>query len=307
LATDAYFEQIEQKATLLLSEKKYLEAYELCKQVISKYPEERVFHKLKGKIEKEVAEENIKIVDEKIRDLKPLIKEEKYGEALKELKDLLKIAPDYSNLKKTYQNLQEKYKSKIEELQSKFNKEKIKRFDELLNDNPALLIDELYQLEKENSTNMSLRNLIKTYRDKVIKGKIEKRMDLIYSNKFEAIYSFINELQNIDKDNPQIAKLIMQVKSREHNRQLSEKSEYIYGGEKQLETLMKLKKYDKVIKAAEEIIKIDPNNIGIQRMLQKAQRKYFNQTRNKTIDSIYQNLESLKEAYKKNKSLFIRL
>ena len=53
----AYFDQIEQKINFLLTEKKYREAFNLCKETLVQYPEETRFQKIKNKIEEAVSEE----------------------------------------------------------------------------------------------------------------------------------------------------------------------------------------------------------------------------------------------------------
>ncbi|MBD3360495.1 hypothetical protein GF366_01700, partial [Candidatus Peregrinibacteria bacterium] len=291
----AYFSQVEQNINHLLSEGKYREAHNLCLKYLAKYPEEKRFEKLKEKIEKRVTEQNEKVIKQKLEEIKPLYKEEKYKEILKNLEPLLRIAPQNEKLKKEIIKAQEKYKEKTKELQKKFEEEKNEKFTKLLNEDEERLIDELFLLERDNPGNIEVQKITNKFRDKLIQKKIKRKTDLIYSDKYDAIYNFIDQLKKIDDKNKRIIELVKLVKSREHGNQLTEKSEFIYDAENHLITLMKLKKYDKAIKVAEEILDLDPSNKKAKKILKKAKKKYYKQTRKFAIDTIYKKIDKLKE------------
>lgn len=307
MANFAYYEQLEQKISALLSDKKFKEAFSLCKDSILKYPSEARFVKLKSKIEKAVEEENEEIIKNKLEAMKPLWKEEKYLEILKQLKDLLLASPNNSKLKSLYLDAEKYYKKQFEKLNEKFNKEQHKRLDEVLEKNPGQLTEELYILEKENPGNQNVKNLVLEYEDKFIEKKIKDKKDLLNSNKFDAIENFIDELRKIDKYNKRIPELEKRINANKFEGEITETKEFVYSGEKHLDTLMKLKKFDKAIKAAEEILRVDPKNIAAQEVLNSAQEKYKIQLRDLAVDSIEKDFQNLKAEYQKDKTKFIKI
>lgn len=301
---DAFFRQAEQNIVQLMHDKKYKEAYSLVKQFLERFPHEKTFIKLKKQIEEAVEEENESLINEKLESLKPLFKEEKYEEILKILKELLTLSPNSSKLQKLYQETQIKYQNQVTVSQEKFEKKQRARLDELLQTNETLLIEEIFLLETQNSDVPRIRKLAQEYRDKVIEKKIKEKKELIYSDKYDAISNFIEQLKKIDPNSPRITELENIVGGKKLVNQSEQKSEYIYAGQTHLDTLMKLKKYDKVIKVSEEILKTDPENITAKKMLEEATRLFFAQTKEESIDSINKNLPALKQEYEKDKTKF---
>lgn len=305
--SDAYFQQAEQKVRRLLQEKKYKEAHVLCKNYLQEYPFEKIFLKLKDEIEEGVAENNQHFIMEKIDQLKPLIKEEKYPEVLEELKKLLQIDPNNKKAVKLYRQIQSDYQKQIQKIQEDFNRSQETRLEELLNKNPQALLQELFILENNNPGNPSVFALTAKFRDRLIAQKIKEKEDLIYSEKYDAINHFVEELNQIDKKNPRIAEIVKISQSRQHFSQLHEKEEFIYRGEKHIDTLMKLKKYDKAIKAANEILAVDKQNKRIGKLLEKARQKLFGQSREESIDAIEKSLPQLKSDFEKEPDKFTSL
>lgn len=307
MSDSAYFEQIEQKINHLLSEKKYAAAYSLCKEFLLKYPDEKFFFKLKKRVEDEIRDENQSIIKEKLNELQPLWDEGKYEEILKILRELSLLNPENGKIKSWYRKASSAYQEKLSQLTSQFTKKQSEKLNQLLEKDPDRLLDELFYIERNNAKNIEILRMTNFFRDKLITKKISTKQDFLKSEKYDSINNFIEDLKRIDPNNNQIKKLQDEVLKRKSKSQSSEKISYIYKSEKQLETLMKLKKYDKALKAAQEILSIDPNNAKVQKILQKAERKFFKQSREATIDLIMANRDQLKEQYKKDKTKFIKI
>lgn len=307
MSGSAYFEQVEQKINHLLAEKKFAAAYSLCKEFLLKYPDERFFLKLKKRVEEEIRDENQRIIKEKLNELQPLWNAEKYDEILKTLRELSHLDPENGKIKSLYKKAAVAYEEKLSKLTSQFTKQQSEKLNQLLEKNPDRLLDELFYIERNNAKNIEVLRMTNSFRDKLITKKIASKQDLLKSEKYDAVHNFIEDLKRIDPNNNQIKKIEEEVLNRKTKTQLREKVSYIYQSEKQLETLMKLKKYDKVLKAAQELLNIDPNNAKVQKILQKAEKKFFKQSRETTIDLITKNRDQLKDQYKKDKSNFIKL
>lgn len=304
---DPYFEQKKQHIRSLISEKKFTEAYDLCNEVIGESPEEEDFSELKNEIEEKVEKENTGTIKERLKSLKPLWKEKNYAEILKELKDLLEISENNKKVIDEYQKAQKLYRKKLEKDQKHFAKEQKQRLTELLEDNPNLLSEELSDLERTNPNNKTIQELSKEFKDKLIQKKIEDKQKLLKSNKYDAIANFLTILKKIDKDSKSLHELEATLKNNLKGKQKEAKSEFLYKSINYLSTLMKLKKYNKATKVAKEILEAEGENEKAKKILKKAKKKYFKQSREKSIDSIQENLQTLKAKYKENKKDFIKI
>lgn len=283
MSDSPYFDQLEQNIQSLLSEKKIKQAYEMCMKVLDKMPGEPRFSKLKKRIEDSVEEENNKIIEKTISDLKPLWSEKKYAEILKKLEPLLQVSKNNGKLNDLIIEAQEKYKEQIEELKKEFEKNQRTRLTKIFEESPERMIDELYFLETNNSSDEVTKKLVTEFRDKLIEKKIKDKKDLLDSDKFDVIYNFIEELKKIDDKNLRIKEVDEKTRRRQNETQMENKGEFVYKGENYLSTLMKINKYAEAIRVAEEILQTDPNNGEVKGILEEAKSKFYDQSRDETI------------------------
>lgn len=307
MSDSPYFDQLEQNIISLLSEKKFKQAYEMCIKVLDKIPGEPRFIKMKAKIEEAVEEENDKVIEKTIEEVKPLLNEQKYEIVLKKLESLLKVSKNNSKLNNLIIETQEKYKRQIEELKKGFEKNQRARLTKIFEESPERMIDELYFLETNNSSDEVTKKLVAEFRDKLIEKKIKDKKELIDSDKFDVIYNFIEELKKIDDKNPRIKELDEKTRRRQNETQMENKGEFLYKGENYLSTLMKMNKYSEAIKVAEEILQTDPNNGEAKETLKEAKSKFYDQSRDGTVDLIIKNQSSEKVDYEKDKDNFISI
>lgn len=307
MSTAPYFEQIEQKIQILLSDKKYKEAYKLCIDFLNKFPEEKVFIKLKKKIEEEAFEKNLEIIDEKIDSIEKLWNEKKYSEILKTLQPLLKLAPDYKKLQKEISKAQELYQGQVKELQKNYLKVQREKFEKLLNEKSDWITQEFIHLERNSFEDQNLATLIAEYKEKYIQKKLHEKSELLKSDKFEAIYNLLAELKKIDPESLSLKKIEEEIKNQQHGSQIEETKEFVFSGENHLATLMKLKKYDKAIKVAEEIMETDKNNKRVAKILKEANSKFYAQSKDSVAEMITENQKNLDIEFQQNKDNFTKI
>lgn len=305
--SSAYIDQVEQNINTLLANKKFKEAYDLANELVDKFSHEGKTFKIKEKVEEAVRNENERIVKKEIKEMKEMWKEKNYTEIIKRLKKLIAISPDNSKLQKLEQKAQLEYRDEIKRLQIEFKKNQNVKFYKLLEEDETRLVEELFNLEKNNQGNKETLEITKNFRDKLIDKKIKENKKLLESEKFEDINNFIGQLKRIDKNNDKIGKLEKKINIKTYGSQKEESKEHTYRSVEQVIVLMKLKKYDKVIQGAEELIESNKQNKEIEKILKKAKKKFFKQTKNITIESIKTQLPKLKEEYKKNKDQFIKI
>jgi len=307
MESSAYFGQVEKNIHALINEKKHKEAYLKCKQYIKKYPNEDRFESLMQKVEKLIVKENEEVIDRKIKETNKLLKKGEYQLAAEILEPLLKLNENHQGLKRKIIEAQKGYSKEMQRQVEEFEKAQRKKLNKLFKENEIALEEEIFIMEKNNPGNQLIKLLAHEYRDKIIEKKISEKSDLIYSDKYEAIQNFTQSLHRIEKNNQRVIEIEEGVKKNKSGTQVSEKSEYVYKGEQHLSTLMRLGKYDKAVQVAQEILEVDKENEKVRKILVRADKKLFKQTKNSSIDSIKENQKSLKEEYKKDKSKFIKI
>jgi len=301
-----FLQQAEKNINILLIEKKYQEAYVLCNKIIAKYPNYKVFEKLKKKIEDSVEKENEEVVKKSIEALEPLWEEQKYAEILIKLKHLTKLDPDSWSLQRMYKKAQTLYMEQIEELKKKFKKEKTEKLNKLLEEDPESLLRELNLLEQTNARDPEIIQFLNGFRSELIKKRIADKGDLLSSDKYDAIFNFIETLKKIDASSPEIEHLQKKIQFKKAESQLDAKKEFIYKEKEYITTLIQLNKYDKAIQAIEELAKYGPLDDKLKALLNEAKGKFFSQSKNDTIKSIDQNSPNLKKEYESNKDNFVK-
>lgn len=307
MATTAFLEQVEQKIYILQNQGKLAEAYDLCKLYLSQYPEERSLHNLKADIEEAIEDANERVVEKKLKEMAPLWDKNEYGKIIKQLKELIKYAPNNKELKKEYQSAQEKYKEQIEEKTNEYKKQQTAKLEKLLQENDQNFVNELYFLGNNNPGNSEVQALVKLYKNKFIEKKLAEKKELMNSEKFDDINNYLSQLEKIDPQSDILKNAKEQIRIKKHQRQNQEKQEFIYQGISHLDTLMKLKKYDKAIKAAQEILDSDKTNEIAEKIIKEAQKKLFTQTREITIEKITASQPQIKSEAKEHKDQYISI
>jgi hypothetical protein len=307
MSKSAFINQACQKIRRLIAQEKLKEAYTICQGFLQEYPNEDDLLMLAHGIEVQVDENNQKIVDEKLKDLAKLWKEEKYSEIITELKKLLKASPENSKLIEQFERAKSSYKKQVDTLQSNFFKGQRERLEKILRDQPDELQSALYILESNNQNNLKIKALSKEYKDKLIKKRIKERSALLKSGKSEEISNFIQGLKKIDKENEELKKLEQSSKIQTHKSQLNKKEEYIYEGMTKFDDLMKLGEYDHAITVADEILKIEPKYQPAQKAKKRAERNFYFHTKRLVIKEIAMLNKKQKKSYKENPSEFIKL
>lgn len=303
----AYFGQVEKNINSLIADQKYKEAHRLCKEYLEKFPQEKKLLKMKKKIEKIVRSENTKVVKEEIKKTKPLWKEKQYAEIIKILKPLIEADPGNNKIKRLAIKAQDAYREEVQKLKNNFEKEQTERFDMVLKNQPSQLLDELSELERDNPGNPIAKGIIQKYKTALIRNRIKEKEELIYSDKYDSIHSFIDQLRIIDKNNSVINELEDLTRRRQHGNQVDEKNEFVYKSKSHLITLMQLKKYNKAVMAATELLETEKDNQEIIKILKKAEKKLFKINREKTISLIQDDIVKQKAEYEKDPSSFVRL
>jgi tetratricopeptide (TPR) repeat protein len=305
---EAFIQQFERDIEALVAGGKLEEAFEKCKDILQKFPNEKALKKIKKSIEEKLLYKNKQKVKINIKEAKRLFKQGETEQALRLIKDTLVLSPNNEDLKDLYRKFQEAYKEKLEETEKEFIKKQYEHLKKLIDeDQYPQFIQAVDRLESENKSNKNIQKLIKDVKAILIEKEIKNKKDLLDSEKFEDIENFIQGLENIDADSEIVKNLRVYIKRRKMGSQIEDVEEFIYAGENNLVTLMKLKKYEEAMQVCEEILQTDPNNRAVIRIYKKAKRKAFYKSRSEAVRNILLKLPALKAEYKQNKENFIRI
>lgn len=306
MSTSAAFKKIEEEIESLLADKKFSEALQLCNQYSVRFADNSEIIKLKRKVLEASQKHNHEFIESKIKETKIDYRNKNYEKVLKVLIPLFKIAKNDKELRSYFEKIKEEYEQQNKENLDKYIKEKESQLRRLFSNKDQFIL-EAAKLEKENYKNKVVRELITKLRNDFIEKEINDNKELLKSDKYEIIKNIIKSLRRIEYENQLITNLEKEIKKRKYDFAVEEKAEYIYKGEQFLDTLIKLKKYDKALIVALEILEIDPNNKIVQKIYNKIEKNLFNQIRNETVEKIISDQKNLKEEFKKNPNVFIYL
>lgn len=301
-------EDIFGKIKTLMLEGQWLAAHRACLEVLRFDPENIEAIRLKNKIEKEVQKINRKAIEDDLKSLDPLWKEEKYEDLLFNLKKLDPYIADYPALKKIMIKAENGYKKQQWTKQQAFYLQELASIQELIAKKEfreaGIRAEKLLILGIHTNEINKLIDKIKT---EWINYQIEQNQGLLNSEKFEDILLFYQGLLIIDSKSAKILKLINVIKKQYQQSKIEQKREYIYQGLEKIKTLYQLKKYEKALEGAKEILDIDPSNHEAKIFYLKAKKITDNTIDNDLIAQIKTAQKKLEPEYKANKKDFIKI
>ncbi|MBT3865106.1 hypothetical protein HOE67_02380 [Candidatus Peregrinibacteria bacterium] len=304
----AFFDQLKRNIQNLLVENRLNEAYLKCNEILQKYPNNKDFRNLKDAISAKLYEENKDKVKQGFKEVKKLIKSKEEEKALRRMKELLEMAPNNIKLKKLYLKTQEQYKQKFSKLESEFLGKEKKTLSKLIEKGTEdELLTEIDKLEMNYGKNKKIRALAEKTKEEYIQKQIFNKHDLLKSTKFEEIKEFLDHLKNIKKESPTICKIEAIISKRKIGSQMENIEDYIYSGNYNINTLMKLKKYDEAAQAATEILQAHPGNKEAKKILKKANKQSFFKHRKAAVKTVASKFPALKTDLKAHPENYVRI
>lgn len=306
--TQAILEASYQKILDFMSQEKWLEAHRGCLEILRFDPDNIKIIRLKNKIEKEVSKMNRKAIQQDLEKMKPLWKEKNYAEIVAYLQKLEPYQADYPELIELLNKAQKAYDQQVYDEQEENVKKTIKtvedlaaaqKFEEAVSEAEKILFLKLH----ENA----VKKLLKKIRSQWIAAQIKEHNSLLTSEKYEDILLFYQNLRKIDSQSELLQKLIAKTKRDYQRYKIEGKKEFIYRGTEQIRTLYQLKKYEKALQAAQEILDIDPTNREIQSLFKKAQKKSTQQIEKEVILQMLSAQKQYQTEYTQNKPAFHKI
>lgn len=300
---DAY-----KKIKQLIAEEKWLDAHRACLEILRFDPDNIKIIRLKNIVEKKVRKINVKAIKEDLKKLKPLGKKGKYEELLEHLKELEPYVPDYPPLKKIIAKAQNEYKKIVTEKQKNYFFEEIENIKDLLKKKKyqeALRNAEKLRILKMNEK--EVREWITKIRTTWIDNELKLNEALLKSSKYEDILIFLQKIKRIYPEYEKLNRIIDSFKKKNKEFQIEQKKDFIYIGIEKTRTLIQLKKYEKAVQAAREILDIDPENSQAKRLHLLASKKESKQMNRELVKQMTGSSREMKKLYKKNKKDFKKI
>lgn len=304
----AILQEATQRIKNLIQEEKWLEAHRACLEILRFDPENLKIIRLKNKIESEVKKVNKRAIKEDLKKLKPLWEEGKFEELMKHLKALRPYRKDYKALNKFIEKVEKAYTQKIAENRKVYYEEEMKNIKQLMGQHEyqeAIRAAQKLRITKVHEK--EVKKLILEIKNRWISHEIEANKKLLQSDKYEDALLKAQQIKKIDPESERIQKLIKSTKKKYQHHKVVEKRDFIYKGLEKTRTLMQLKKFDKALQAASEVLDADPENKKAQYMFTVAKRKALKSDSKLLHRQMKKAHKDMEEKYKKNKSRFIKI
>ncbi len=292
----------------LIQEEKWAEAHRACLEILNCDPENIKVIRLKNKIEKEVHLINRNAVKEDLKTLEPLWKEEKYEELLLHLKKLTPYVNDYPDLTSVIKKAENLYAAQLSKQQQSVWQEEVKHIEQLIAEKQfPQALENTEKIRKYLLDPELYHNLIVKIKKAWIDDELSKNNALLSSNKYEDIEFFYQSLLQIDPTSKKLHDLFAAAKKHAQQLNIEEKRDFIYKGLEEIRTLLQLKKYEKVVRGAEEILAIDPLNAEAQKFSKNAKKKIEKERDEALIKQMESAQKETLKAYQKDKEGFIKI
>jgi len=305
---EAFELQLKRNIEISIADGRLGDAFEECTKILDKSPGNPLFVNLKRTIEAKMFELNKEKIKAGVQEAEKLFKEKNTVGALQKIRELLTLAPNDSSLIRLHGKFQERYKEEADKSEKQFIHTKEEVLKKLLDtDSYSILLQEIDELESSYMGNKDVMSLAARTREALIQKEIANKKDLLSSGKFEEIFDFIDDLKNIKKDSKALLDLEAIMKKHQAGSAMRTIGDFVYSGVNDLDTLMKLKKYNEAVQVSEELLEVNPGDEKIRTIYKNAKRKAFAMSKNEAVAVIEKSLPALKEEYKTNKDNFVTL
>lgn len=301
--SDAYH-----KIQSLIAENRWQEAHRACLEVLQFDPDNIKIIRLKNKIEKKVKKINRQAIKEDLKNLEPLWRQGQYEEYLIHLKELSPYSHDYPPLRKIILKAQNTYRQQLRQRQEAYYKTELTAIRTMLErEEFQEALRKAQKLRIVNVMEKELKQFISHIRSQWIDTELKKSKALFETQKYEDMLLFCQNLLRIDSSSKKLKKLIKTTKAQYLFFRIEEKRDFIYEGLEKMKTLYQLKKHQRTMEAASEILNIDPNNQDAQKFYAKAKKKIARESNKELFLQIKTAQQQLRQLYRQSPKKFVKI
>lgn len=293
------------KIRSLIDERNYADAMAGCEELLQVSPGEIEALDLYEKARNAVIKENFKKVEQKIKEAKPLWKEERYRELLELYGKLMEYAPEYGKLQKLLKKAHAKAIAQWETGQRKIQesyKETIEREIKAKNWEKAR------GATKEFTATMQSSEMTDKYRklveDRYVENQLEKNRPILNSEKFEEILLIYENLLQHAPWNKKLQKGLAQTQKDFLYHQKDTELRLVKSDTLKIKILYNTKRYEECEQVCNEVLRVNNQNEFAQDFLKKVKKKLLKIRNKKVIEFVKQGFATLKPTYEKDPSAF---
>ncbi len=294
----------------LISEKKYLEAANQCRVILSRNPKDRKAIKLFEKAKKHIEKEREEILERNIVNIRILYKQKKYKEALDTAKKLAETGGNrklFSLISKSERKLQAQEKKELKS----YLKKGFKAHKNFAKSGKWLeALDILSEMQKVNPRNEDIKSLILSDKIKYIDSELHSNLkkELIKNSEFTKLYKFYQKLYFLFPEHKKLKKEIRKTEKLIIEQRKTENVNFIKNGENDISELMKNKEFEKALKAGKELVLFtNGENNRAKKIMLKADKENDKDTDKKLSVKLAQTIADMKAEFTKNPKMFVKL
>lgn len=283
-------------------------AMNACQELLKVNPYDKSVHKYLEEIQERILKENEKKVDADIESTMHLWKEEKFNELMEIYGKLYQYAPNHSRLIKLVQKLQEKMTEAQKTSQKDFLQKAVNAIKGLISDgkfgDAIQACNELLSLDPMNRKG---KELLLEAKNRLIDQKLKENSRVVEGADFERALEFYNTLLAINPDNEKVKKLEETAKSHLGGKKELAGKIHLNESVDRMKQLFDAKEYEKVLQAAEEILRIEPGNLTAKIFMQKATATINKEIESKIVAKLKDAGAEAEKEYGKNTEAFIEI
>lgn len=287
----------------LISEGKYLEAVNKCREALFQYPGNKKIIKFLEKAKKNAEKEREKILKKNIANVKILYKQKKYTEALETAK---KLAAAGGN-RKLFSLIQKLEKKELENYLKKGfyvhkNFAKNGKWLEALNT--------LLEMQKVTPRNEKIKSLIFSDKIKYIDSELHSNLkrELTKNGEFAKLYKFYQKLYLLFPEYDKLKKEIRKTEKLIIEKRKTENMTFIKNSENNIGNLIQNKEFEKALKAAKELVLFtNGGNNRAKKIMMRADKENDKDTDEKLSVKLAKTITGMKAEFTKNPKEFMKI
>jgi len=231
---------------------------------------QKMFIFLKKKIEKH----NNEIAEYSMNEISNLIKLKQYDQAYKKLESIKKYNQNNLKFKNFYLKITEKINREQNSQYKKFIKLQKKKLLKLIKNNQEEeALKEIQELCIKHPNNPQLKILFNEIKEEVVKHKYQKNKKLIDKGDSKTKFNFYKKLFEIDPNNKDIKKELINAKRSIDENHHYEKENFIKDSLLQIKVLYNTNKFEKCMKACTEFLRFNKNSKEVQKFYAKSHKR----------------------------------
>ncbi|KKU80455.1 MAG: hypothetical protein UY05_C0007G0007 [Candidatus Peregrinibacteria bacterium GW2011_GWA2_47_7] len=303
-----YLNDGHKKVKELMSAGDFERAYQGCQELLKVDPYNPKTLKLLEKVEEKMVKKNEEMVEKDIKATGHLWDEGKYEELREIYAKLYQYAPHYEKLQVLIGKIEQKLLEKNEQQQKIFLTSAVDAIKKAIREKhfgeAIQACNELLSMDKSNA---AVGQLLQEAKYLLVDEKLRENEHIVDSGDYGAALHLYESLRSIDPSHAKLQALIADAVTHLEEKKKIQKKIDINEGTARVKELFEAQEYEKVLKACEDSMVLDPHNVVARLYHQKAQNIMEAENDIAVLKKIKETLPTLKTAYQQKQGSFIKI